>query len=70
MKPIRNMRELQLMRQKLEYQEKLYEKEMAGSAADIVDNFTERLRDMVFDVGSRLILRLIFPGTKHAQTNE
>lgn len=65
MKSIRNMRELQLMRQKLQYQERLYEKEIAGAASDVVDNLTGKLRDLAFDVGSRLILRIIFHRHKH-----
>jgi hypothetical protein len=60
MKALKNMRELQLMKQKLEYQERLYEKEIAGSTADIVDNFTDKLRDLAFQFGSHLILQLIY----------
>jgi hypothetical protein len=59
MKALKNMRELQLMKQKLEYQERLYEKEIAGSADDIVDNLTDKLRDLAFQFGAHLILRLI-----------
>ena len=53
------MRELQLMKQKLEYQERLYEKEITGSTADIIDNLTDKLRDLAFQLGSHLILQLI-----------
>lgn len=59
MKAIKNMRELNLMKQKLEYQEKLYEKELTASTADVVDNLADKLRDVAFDLGSRLILRLL-----------
>jgi hypothetical protein len=59
MKALRNMRELQLMKQKLEYQERLYEKEIARSTADIVDNLTDKLRDLAFQFGTHLVLRLI-----------
>jgi hypothetical protein len=67
MKSIRNMRELHLTRQKLQYQEKLYEKEIYGAAGDVVDNLTGKLRDLAFDVGSRLILRLIHPEHKEEE---
>lgn len=59
MKTIRNMRELTLMKQKLEYQERLYEKEMTVAAGDVVDNLAGKLRDMAFDLAIRLILQLI-----------
>lgn len=59
MKTLKNMRELQLMKQKLEYQEKLYEKEIVGSTADIVDNLTDKIRDWAFQFGTHLILQLI-----------
>ncbi len=59
MKAVKNMRELQLLKQKLEYQERLYEKEITGSTADIVDNLIDKLRDLAFQFGSHLVLRLI-----------
>jgi len=59
MKAIKNMRELRLMKQQLQYQERLYEKEMTESTADIIDNLSDKLRDMAFDIGARLILRFI-----------
>jgi len=63
------MRELNLMKQKLEYQEKLYEKEVTISATEIVDNLTLKLRDVAFDLSVRLILQLINPGIKHNDPN-
>jgi hypothetical protein len=65
MKAIKNLRELHLMKEKLEYQERLYEKEMAASTADIIDNLTDKLRDMAFDVGTRLVVQLITSWRKH-----
>jgi hypothetical protein len=59
MKTIRNIRELNLMKQKLEYQEKLYEKELTLSAAEIVDNLALKLRDLAFDMSLRLLFQLI-----------
>ncbi len=64
MKAMKNMRELQLLKQKLEYQEKLYEKEITGSTADIVENLTDKLRDLAFQFGSHLILQLIHGKSK------
>ncbi|MEE4286865.1 MAG: hypothetical protein V2I31_11985 [Mariniphaga sp.] len=64
MKAPKNMRELHLMKQRLGYQERLYEKEISGSTADIVDNLTDKLRDLVFQFGSHLILQLIYGKNK------
>ena len=64
MKPVRNMRELRLMKQKLEYQEKLYEKEIEESTADIINNLTDKLRDMAFEIGVRLVLRFMRESVK------
>lgn len=73
MKAIRNMRELTLMKQKLEYQEQLYEKEMVASTADIIENLSDKLRDLAFDLGTRIVVQLITSRRKqkrHAQENE
>ena len=59
------MRELHLMREKLEYQEKLLEKEMIDSTADLIEHFSDKLRDMAFDLGTRLVFRLIASKRKH-----
>ncbi len=59
------MRELSLMREKLKYQEQLYEKEMVASTAGIVDNLTGKLRDLAFDFGTRLVIQLISSHRKH-----
>ena len=67
---VRNMRELNLMKQKLKYQARLYEKEMTGSVADVVDDMTDKLRDLAFEVGSRLIIRLIRPKHKEDTAKE
>lgn len=60
---IRNMRELSFYKQNLKYKAKIYEKEVAGISEDIVDNFTDKLKDLTFNVSSRLIAR--FLGKKH-----
>lgn len=59
------MRELGLLRQKLRYQEQLYEKEMTASTADIVENLHEKLRDLAFDFGTRLVTQLITGSWRH-----
>ena len=59
MKQVRNMRELNMMRQKLEYQTKLYEKEIADSSSDVVENLMDKAKDVLFDVGFRIFYKLI-----------
>lgn len=54
LKNIKSLRELSLYRQNLKYKEKLYEKEVAGISEDIVDNFSDKLRDLTFNLTSRL----------------
>lgn len=58
LKNIRNMRELGMYKQNLEYKAKLYEKEVAGVSEDIIDNFTLKLRDLTFNVAMRLFSEL------------
>jgi len=52
------------MKQKLVYQERLYEKEIAASTAEVVDDITDKLKDMAFDLGTRLIIQFIRSGRK------
>ena len=59
MKAVKNMRELHLLKEKLEYQGRLYEKEIASTTSDIVDNLTGKLRDLAFQFGTHLVLQLI-----------
>jgi hypothetical protein len=53
------MTELELLKQKLKYKEKLLEKDLIGSTADIAENFTEKIKDFAFDFGLR-IFRILF----------
>jgi hypothetical protein len=55
LKNIKSMRELSLYRQNLEYEEKLLEQKVAGISEDIIDNFTDKLRDFTFNLTTRLI---------------
>lgn len=53
-----------MLKQQLQYQEELYEKQIAGSTADIVENLTDKLRDIAMDMGTRIIVDLI-TGRRH-----
>jgi len=64
MKTVRNMRELGMLKKQLKYQEQLYEKEIVGSTTDIVENLTDKLRDIAMDMGTRVIVDLI-TGRRH-----
>lgn len=59
MAAIKNMRELSLMKQKLQIKEKLYEKELVGSTADVLDNLTDKIKDLAFEFGMRLTTELV-----------
>jgi hypothetical protein len=61
---IKNMQQLKLKKQQLEFQSKFYEKELVSSAAGILDNFTDKLRGLTFDLGYRLISNFIFSRRK------
>jgi hypothetical protein len=65
MKAIKNMRELDLMKEKLEYQELFYEKELVGNSAEIIDNVTDKLKDAAVDFATRLLLQIILPSKKN-----
>ena len=52
---IRNIQELKLLKQKLEFQEKLLEKEITGSFAAIFDSFTNSLRNISYQFGFQLL---------------
>lgn len=56
---LRNLRELQLMKEKLRYETILYEKEIIQSSSSVVDNLTDKLKDVAYDVGTRMALKLI-----------
>lgn len=59
MAKIKNLRELNLMKQKLQVKEKLYEKELVASTAFLVDHLTDKLRDLTFEFGMRITSHLI-----------
>ncbi len=55
MNSIKNMRELELYREKLKYRELLSEKELIDSTADIIDDFSGMVRDYAFELGTRMV---------------
>jgi hypothetical protein len=64
MKNFKNLTELNLYKQKLKYKELLLEKELAGKTVDLVEYFSDKLKDVAFDLGKHLI-GLLFKSKKH-----
>lgn len=60
MKTIKNMRELELMKENLRYQQLLSEKKLINTSSAIVDTFTGEIKSWVFEWGTSLALQLIF----------
>lgn len=56
---INNMRELELMRDKLKFQEKFVEKELIKSSANVLNNLTDKIKDLAFDLGTNLTSQII-----------
>ena len=59
------MRELDLIKEKLTYKQLLYEKELVGNSAEIIDNVTDKLKETAFELGTRLLFLLISPSKKN-----
>ncbi|MFW6275466.1 MAG: hypothetical protein ACOC2M_02415 [bacterium] len=59
MRTIRNKRELQMLRHKLKYEEKILEREISDASADLVADLNWKVRGLTFDIGSRVIMQLI-----------
>lgn len=68
MKRVRNMRELELMKENLEYRQLLSEQKLLGSSVAIVDNFTDGLKNWAFEFGTSLFVNLIH-GSKKQKTD-
>ena len=64
MKAIRNMQELNLMKQKLRYQELLHKKEISDTSAKIADNINRKIQGLTFDMGLYLFRHFIFNAGK------
>lgn len=56
---VRNMRELELLQENLEYQRLLSEKKLLGTSAKIVGNFTDSVKQWAFEFGTSVLLKLI-----------
>ncbi|MBN2636699.1 MAG: hypothetical protein JXR61_10550 [Prolixibacteraceae bacterium] len=65
MKNIKNIRELELMQKNLEYQQLISEKKLLGTSANIVDDFSESLKDWAFEFGIALVTRLFLKSKKN-----
>jgi hypothetical protein len=70
MKKFRNMTELELYRQKLKYRELLLEKELVGASSDLVQHFTNELKEFTFNFGFRIIRFLFRKGDKSDDPEE
>lgn len=64
------MRELELMQKNLEYQQLISEKKLLGTSANIVDNFSESIKDWAFEFGIALVLRLFNHSKKKKTTDD
>ncbi len=58
MNKIKSIRELELVKQKLKYREMYVEKELIGSSTDLINHFTDKLKDFTFDFGLRMVTSL------------
>lgn len=70
MKTIKNMRELELMKENLKYQQILTEKNLLSSSATIVDNFTDGIKTWAFEWGTSVAMKLIFGAKKDDANTE
>lgn len=70
MKTVRNLNELKLVKQNLKFREMLYERDLAGATTAIVDNLTDKLRDLAFDFGMKIITHLIASFRKTEDRNQ
>lgn len=59
------MRELNLLKENLEYRRVITEKKLLGSSAALINNFTDGLKDWAFKFGTSLIINLIRNSKKH-----
>ena len=56
---VRNMRELELLQENLEYQRIITEKKLLNTSVHIVDSFTDAIKDWAFEFGTTLFLNLV-----------
>jgi len=53
------MRELELMKDKLKFKEELVEKELINSSANVLDNLTDKVKDLAFDLGTHFAMQIV-----------
>lgn len=58
-KDIKSMRELDLVINNLKNHEVICEKNMVSSSAKVVDNLTDKIHDLAFDLGIAAITQII-----------
>jgi hypothetical protein len=61
---LKNMRDVKQKKQQLEFQAKFYKKELVSSAGGVFDNLMGNFRALAFDIGYRLVNRIIFSRRK------
>nr|WP_321358087.1 hypothetical protein [uncultured Draconibacterium sp.] len=71
MKRVKNMRELELLKENLKYRLSISEKNLLGSSVGIIDNVTDGLKDWAFEFGTSLVMNFIRRSRKHEpETNK
>ena len=65
MKRVKNMRELELLKENLKYRLSISEKNLLGSSVGIIDNVTDGLKDWAFEFGTSLVMNFIRRSRKH-----
>ena len=69
MKPMRNMRELELVKQNLNYKILHLEEKMTDHAEDTLDAITHRIKELAFETGFKIITNLLFNRGKKSKKN-
>lgn len=59
MKAVKNMRELDLVKRNLRYQELLYEKELTKSSTNIINNVGDSLKNFAIELSTKMVLLLL-----------
>lgn len=70
MKPIRNMRELELVKENLNYKILHLEGKMADHAENTIDAVTHRVKELAFETGMKIILNLFFKKDKEEKSTK
>lgn len=63
------MRELNLIKENLEYQQDRYEKKIFKKSAKIIDNLADYVKDIAFGLGTSMVLKLISGFNKRKKKN-